>query len=68
MGQSIVLGEIEAEIPLHDENSLNHQILWQQYMEQVESLSPESKVSRFCKEAGFMRVVEVGLFRDERHW
>ena len=59
MGQSIVLGEIKAEILLQNENSLNHQILWQQYMERIESLSPESKVSRFCMEAGFMRVVEV---------
>ena len=62
MGQSIVLGEIKAEIPLQNEKSLNHQILWQQYMERIESLSPESKVSRFCMEAGFMRVVEVGQY------
>ena len=27
-------------------------------MERIESLSPESKVSRFCVEAGFMRVVK----------
>ena len=27
MGQSIVLGEIKAEIPLQNENSSNHQIL-----------------------------------------
>ena len=62
MGQSIVLGEIKAEIPLQNENSSNYQILWQQYMERIESLSPESKVSRFCMEAGFMRVVEVGQY------
>ena len=62
MGQSIVLGEIKAEVPLQNENSLNHQILWQQYIERIESLSPESKVSRFCKEAGFMRIVEVGQY------
>ena len=62
MGQSIVLGEIKAEVPLQNENSMNHQILWQQYIERIESLSPESKVSRFCKEAGFMRVVEVGQY------
>ena len=59
MGQSIVLGEIKAEIPLQNENHSHHQILWQQYMERIESLSPESKVSRFCMEAGFMRVVEL---------
>ena len=62
MGQSIVLGEIKAEVPLHNENPLNHQILWQQDIERIESLSPESKVSRFFKEAGFMRIVEVGQY------
>ena len=62
MGQSIVLGEIKAEVPLQNEDSMNDQILWQQYIQQIESLSPESKVSRFCKEAVFMRVVEVGQY------
>ena len=41
---------------------MNHQIIWQQYIERIESLSPESKVSRFCEEAGFVRVVEVGQY------
>ena len=62
MGQSIVLGEVKAEAPLHNENPMNDQIIWQQYIQQVESLSPENKVSRFCKEAGLMRVVEVGQY------
>ena len=62
MGQSIVLGEVKAEAPLQNENPMNDQILWQQYIQQVESLSPENKVSEFCKEAGFMRVVEVGQY------
>ena len=60
MGQSIV--QIRAEVPLQNKNPLNHQILWQQYMKRIESLSPESKVSRFCMEAGFMRIVEVGQY------
>ena len=60
MGQSSVLGEIKAEVPLQKEDSMNDQTLWQQYIQQVESRSLENKVSRFCKEAGFMRVVEVG--------
>ena len=51
MGQSIVLGEVKAETPVHDE-----------YIQQIESLSLENKVSKFCKEAGFMRVVEVGQY------
>ena len=29
MGQSIVLGEIKAEVLLQNENSMNHQILWE---------------------------------------
>ena len=62
MGQSIVLGEIKAEILLHDEDPMNDQIIWQQHIQQVESLSPENKVSKFCKDAGFMRVVEVGQY------
>ena len=43
MGQSIVLGEIKAEAPLQNENPLNHQILWQQYIERIESLSPRKQ-------------------------
>ena len=62
MGQSIILGEIKAEVLLQNENSMNDQNLWQQYIQRIESPSPESKVSRFCKEAGFMRIVEVGQY------
>ena len=43
IGQSIVLGEVKAEAPLQNENPMNDQILWQQYIQQVESLSPETK-------------------------
>ena len=62
VGQSIVLGEIKAEVPVHDEEPRDDQIIMQQYVQQVESLSPENKLSKFCKEAGYMRVVEVGQY------
>ena len=62
MGQSIVLSEIKAEVPLQNENPSHHQILWQQYIERIESLSQESKVSKFCMDAGFVHVVEVGQY------
>ena len=62
MGQSIVLDEVKADDPLQNENPMNDQIIWQQYIQQVESLLPENKVSKFCQEAGFMRVVEVGQY------
>ena len=64
MCQSIVLGEVKAEAPLHNENPMNDQIIWQQYIQQVESLSQESKVTKFCMDAGF---VHVTVFHDERH-
>ena len=62
VGQSIVLGEVNAETLVHDEDPRNDQIIWQQYIQQIESLSPENRLSKFCKEAGFMRVVEVGQY------
>ena len=34
MGQSIVLGEIKAEAPLQNENPMNDQTIWQQYIQQ----------------------------------
>ena len=47
VGQSIVLGEIKAEVPAHDEEPRDDQIILQQYVQQVESLSPENRVSKF---------------------
>ena len=46
MGQSIVLGEIKAEVPSQNENSLNRQILWQQYIERMESLVGQYLVNK----------------------
>ena len=54
--------EGQSEVLVHDEDPRNDQIIWQQYIQQVESLSPEHRLSKFCKEAGFMRVVEVGQY------
>ena len=69
MGQSIVLSEIKAEVPLQNENPSHHQILWQQYEERIKSLSQESKVRKFYMEAGFVHVVEVGQYcMTKRHW
>ena len=61
-GQSIVFGEIKAEALAHDEEPGDAQIILQQYFQQVKSLSPENRLSKFCKEAGFMSVVEVGQY------
>ena len=60
-GQSIVLGEVKAEAPAREESE-DSNILLQKYFQQVQSFSPENRLSKFCKEAGFMRVVEVGQY------
>ena len=60
-GQSIVLGEVKAEVPAQEEPE-DSNVALQKYFQQVRQLSPEDKLSKFCKEAGFMSVVEVGQY------
>ena len=61
VGQSIVLGEVKAEV-LAQEEPEDSNVALQKYFQQVRQLSPEDRLSKFCKEAGFMRVVEVGQY------
>ena len=60
-GQSIVLGEVKAEAFAREEPE-DSNILLHKYFQQVQQLSPENRLSKFCKEAGFMSVVEVGQY------
>ena len=60
-GQSIVLREVKAEAPAREEPE-DSNILLQKYFQQVKQLSPENRLGKFCKEAGFMSVVEVGQY------
>ena len=62
MGQSIVLSAIKTEVSLDCDDPTNQDLLLQRYEERIELLSPESKVSRFCMEAGFIRLVEIGQY------
>ena len=62
MGQSIVLSEIKAEVPLENDIPLHQNLLLQRYEERIEMLSQEHKVSKFCMEAGLKRIVEVGQY------
>ena len=60
-GQSIVLREVKAEAPAREELE-DAKIILQKYFQQVKSLSPENRMSKFCKRARFMSVVEVGQY------
>ena len=60
-GQSIVLREVKAEAPAREELE-DSKIILQNIFSKFKSLSPENRLSKFCKEARFMSVVEMGQY------
>ena len=62
MGQSIVLCEIKAEVPLENDIPSHQNLLLQRYEERIKLLSQENKVSKFCMDAEFIHVVEIGQY------
>ena len=62
MGQSIIFSEIKAEVPLENDIPSLQNLLLQRYEERIEMLSQENKVSKFCMDAGFIHVVEIGQY------
>ena len=65
MGQSsssLVLSVIKTEVPLDCDDPANQDLLLQQYGERIEKLSQQDKLSKFCMDAGFRNVVEIGQY------
>ena len=62
MGQSIVLSAIKTEAPLENNDPAYQNFLLQQYEERIEKLSQQDRLSKFCMDAGFFSVVEVGQY------
>ena len=65
MGQSsssLVLSVIKTEVPLDCDDPANEHFLLQQYGERIEKLSQQDKLSKFCKDAAFLSVVENGQY------
>ena len=62
MGQSIVLSEIKAEVPLENDIPSHQNLLLQRYEKRIKLLSQENTVSKFCMDAGLIHVVEVGQY------
>ena len=62
MGQSNVLSEIKTEVPFGNNDPKYQNFLLQRYEERIERLSQTNKVSKFCMDAGFLRVVEIGQY------
>ena len=49
-----------TETPVDCDDLANKNLLLQQYGERIEKLSQQDKLSKFCTDAGFLNVVEVG--------
>ena len=62
MGQSIVLSEIKAEVPLENDDPAYQNFLLQRYEERIKSLTQTDRVSKICQDAGFIHVVEIGQY------
>ena len=62
MGQSIVLSEIKTEVPFENDDPAYQNFQLQQYEERIERLSQLDGLSKFCMDAGFLSVVEIGQY------
>ena len=62
MGQPIVLSEIKAEVLLENDDTANQNFLLQRYEERIKNFSQIDRVTKFCMDAGFISVVEVGQY------
>ena len=60
IGQSIVFSEIKTEVPLENDDPAYQISLFQQCEERIDRLPQEDIVSKFCMDAGFISVVEIG--------
>ena len=64
-GQSIssyVPTMIKTNVPLNSDDHAHKELLLQRYGERIEKLSQQDKLSKFCTDAGFLTVVEVGQY------
>ena len=62
MGQSSVLSAIKTEVSLDCDDPTNKDLPLQQYGKRIEKLSQQDKLSKFCMDAGFLSVVEIGQY------
>ena len=54
--------KIKAEVPLENDDPAYQNFLLQRYEERIKSLSQTNRVSKSCMDAGFLSVVENGLY------
>ena len=59
---SFVTSVIKTDVPLDSDDLANKDLLLQQYGERIEELSQQEKLSKFCMDAEFLNVVEIGQY------
>ena len=59
---SFVPSVIKTEVPLDCDDRARKDLLLQQSGERIEKLSQEERLSKFCTDAGFLSVVEIGQY------
>ena len=62
MVQSIVLSAIRTKVPLESDDPAYQKFLFQQCGERIEKLSQQDRLSKFCMDARFLNVVEIGQY------
>ena len=53
---------IQTEVLLDCDDLAHKDLLLQKYGERIEKLSQQDRVSKFCMDAGFLNVVEIGQY------
>ena len=67
---SLALSVIKTYVPLDCDDPANQDLLLEQCGERIEKLSQQDKLSKFCTDAGFLNVVEIGQYfrtKDTAH-
>ena len=59
---SFVPSVIKTEVPLDCDDLARKDLVLQQVGERIEKLSQQDKLSKFCMDAGFLNVVEIGQY------
>ena len=59
---SFVPSVIKTNVPLNSDDPAHKEFLLQRYVERIEKLSQQDKLSKFCMDAGFLNVVEIGQY------
>ena len=59
---SFVPSVIKTNVPLNNDDHAHKDLLLQRYGERIEKLSQQDRLSKFCMDAGFLNVVEIGQY------